>query len=76
MREEMNPEQNWKMKIFIIGGIIGALAGVGAAFLLVKRAEEEQTQPRLTTGEGVQLGLGLLGLMRLVAGIGGEKEKK
>jgi hypothetical protein len=72
----MNPKQNWKMKIFIIGGIIGALAGVGAAFLLVKRAEEEQTPPRLTAGEGVQLGLGLLGLMRLIASVGGEKEKK
>ena len=72
----MNPEQNWKTKIFIIGGIIGALAGVGAAFLLVKRAEEEQKPPRLTTGEGVQLGLGLLGLMRLIASVGGEKEKK
>ena len=72
----MNSEQNWKMKIFIIGGIIGTLVGVGAAFLLVKRAEDEQAPPRLTPGEGVQLGIGLLGLMRLIASTGGEKEKK
>jgi hypothetical protein len=76
MRKEMNPDQNWKTRIFIIGSIVGAMAGVGAAFLLVKRAEEEHTQPRLTAGEGVQLGLGLLGLMRLIASVGGEKEKK
>lgn len=72
----MNPDQNWKMRIFIIGGIVGALAGVGAAFLLVKRAEEEHTQPRLSASEGVQLGLGLMGLMRLIASVGGEKGKK
>jgi hypothetical protein len=71
---KMETDKNWKTKLFIIGGVIGALAGVGAAFILIKRAEEEQAQPRLTAGEGVQLGLGLLGLLRLVSGMGGEKK--
>jgi hypothetical protein len=70
----MDIENNAKLKIMIIGGLIGALAGVGAAFMLIKRAEAEQSQPRLTPGEGVQLGLGVLGLLRLISGMSGEKK--
>jgi hypothetical protein len=42
--------------------------------IMIKRAEAEQSQPRLTPGEGVQLGLGVLGLLRLISGMSGEKK--
>lgn len=61
-----------KRKIMIFGTIIGALAGVTSAYLLINRAEEEDEKPQLTAGEGIQVGLGLLGLMRLIAGFGKE----
>ena len=61
-----------KTKTLIMGTIIGALAGAASAYLLIKRAESENTQPKLSPGEGVQLGLGVLGLMRLIAGFGKE----
>ena len=63
----MEADQSWKIKLFVIGGIVGALVGVGAAFLIAKRAETEQKPPQLSPGEGIQLGLGVLGLMRLIA---------
>lgn len=63
----MEKNKNWKTKAFILGGVIGAAAGVLAAFILVKRAEKEEALPRLTAGEGIELGLGLLGLLRLVS---------
>ena len=59
-----------KTKTLVLGTIIGALAGAASAFLLIKRAEDENTPPKLSPGEGVQLGLGVLGLMRLIAGFG------
>lgn len=65
-------DQSTKTKTLVIGTIIGALAGAASAFLLVKRAESEDMQPKLSPGEGVQLGLGVLGLMRLIAGFGKE----
>jgi hypothetical protein len=61
-------KNNSKTKTLILGTIIGALAGAASAYLLIKRAEDEQENPALTPGEGLQLGLGLLGLMRLIAG--------
>ncbi|HEY3345912.1 MAG TPA: hypothetical protein VGJ97_13340 [Anaerolineaceae bacterium] len=63
----MENNQNWVVRTLIIGGVVGALIGVGAAYILVKRAEEVGENPQLSTGEGVQLGLGVLGLLRLIS---------
>jgi hypothetical protein len=66
-------DDNWKTKTIITGIIIGAVAGAVSAFLMIKRAESEQTQPKLSAGEGIQVGLGVLGLLRMIAGLGTEK---
>ena len=63
-------EENWKTKTIAMGVVIGAIAGAVSALLLIKRAESEHTAPKLTAGEGIQVGLGLLGLMRMIAGLG------
>ena len=63
-------DQNTKKKTIILGVVIGALTGVASAYILIKRAEDEEKNPELTPGEGIQLGLGVLGLLRLIAGHG------
>jgi len=62
-----------KTKTMVLGTIIGAFAGAVSAYLLINRAEEENENPQFTAGEGLQVGLGLLGLMRLIAGFGKEQ---
>ena len=66
----MDENQNWKTQTLIAGAVIGALAGVGAAYMLVKRAEDNDEQPQLSAREGVSLGLMVLGLLRQVAQLG------
>jgi hypothetical protein len=65
-------DKGWKTKTVILGTIIGALAGAASGYMLVKRAEAEEKKPKLTAGEGVQLGLSVLGVMRLIAGFGSD----
>jgi hypothetical protein len=66
----MDEETGWKNKVLILGGVIGGLAGVGAAYLLVQRAEREGTELQLGTGEGIRLGLLVLGMLRQVSRLG------
>jgi hypothetical protein len=61
---------NWKRNILILGGILGALTGFGAAYILIQRAEQNNVRPSLTPGEGVKIGLGVLGLLRLISDSG------
>lgn len=66
----MDETNNWKTRTLMIGAIIGTLAGLTAAYLFIKRAEEQDKPPRLAAGDGVKLGLGVLGLLRLISDFG------
>ncbi len=61
---------NWKFKVMAIGAVVGALTGLGAAYILIQRAEQQESRPKLTPGEGVKLGMGVLGLLRLISDFG------
>jgi hypothetical protein len=67
---ELASEKTRKWKTLTIGAVIGALAGIAAAYLLVKRAENEGGTPKLSAGEGVKLGALVLGLLRQVSQLG------
>ena len=69
-----NP-QDWKTKVLFVGGMVGAVLGLGAAYLLIQKAERENRPLSLGTGEGIKLGLLALGALRQVAQLGsGEKD--
>ena len=57
--------------VLLAGGVIGALAGVGAAYMLLQardaqRRTAEEDLPLLSSGSAVKLGLLLLGLFRQI----------
>jgi hypothetical protein len=70
----MNGDQAWKPKALAIGALVGALTGMAGAYLLVRRAEASGTRPQLDPGEGLRIGLLLMGLLRQVALLGDGKD--
>lgn len=68
-------EDNWKPRLLIIGAVIGALTGIGAAYLLAQRAERQGIKPKLSSKEGLSLSLLVFGLLRQVSLLGGGDEK-
>jgi gas vesicle protein len=61
---------NWKTKTLVIGAVVGVALGLAAAFIFIQRSEQENTTPQLTAGDGVKVGLGLLGVLRTISDLG------
>ena len=59
-----------KVKTLIIGTVAGAALGLAGAFLLTRRAQETGTEIAVSTGDGVRLGVMIVGLLRAVAALG------
>lgn len=59
-----------KIRTMLIGTIIGAAVGAGAAYLMLQHADELQDAPKITANQGIQVGLGLLGVLKLISGFG------
>ena len=66
----MTEESNWKARTIIVGIIAGALTGLGAALVLIQRAEQEGEAVQLGTSDGLKVGIGVLGLLRQIGQIG------
>jgi hypothetical protein len=65
--------ESWKTKTLIIGAVLGAISGAIAALVIIQRSEENKQEPHITAGDGVKVGLGVLGVLRLLSDIGGPK---
>ncbi len=63
-------DDSWKRNALIIGAVIGALVGLGAAYLMIQNAERQGSQINVTAGDGVKLGITVMGLLRQVAALG------
>ena len=68
-------DTNWEGPVLAIGAVVGALTGLGAAYLLVVRAKKREERPSLNAIEGIKLGLLVFGLLRQVSLLGSGDEK-
>ena len=59
-----------KSKTLFTGALVGAIIGLFAAILLNRRAEKNERETALTTGEGLKLGVLIFGLLRAIASLG------
>jgi hypothetical protein len=60
---------NNKNKTLIVGALLGAVTGLLAAFVLQRQAEKKGTEITISTGEGLRLGLLVMGLLRSIASL-------
>jgi hypothetical protein len=60
-------------RILVFGALIGAFTGLVAAMILQRRAEKTGTEISLSTGEGIQLGVMVMGLLRAISSLGDDK---
>ena len=59
-----------KSRIIFFGALIGAVTGLVAALLLTSRAEKNERETAITSGEGLKLGVLVFGLLRAIASLG------
>ena len=67
---------NQRNKVLLIGALAGAATGLVAAMMLQRRAERSGSEISLSTGEGIQLGMMILGLVRSIATLADKEDRR
>ncbi len=67
---------NSRTQTILIGTLLGAATGLVAALMWNRRAAQEGGSTAITAGEGVKLGVMILGLLRAISSLGEEDKKK
>jgi gas vesicle protein len=62
-----------KSRTLFLGALIGAATGLVAAMLLNRRAEKNESETAITAGEGLKLGVMVLGLLRAIGSLADDK---
>ena len=63
-------------RVLLFGALIGAATGLVAALMLQRRAERTGTEISLSAGEGIQLGVMVMGLLRAVAALADTEDNR
>lgn len=67
---------DWKTKAYLLGAALGAVVGLGAAYLYVSSTDEQGEPPQLRPQEAVGIGLAVIAALRQIANLhAGDKKK-
>ncbi len=72
---------NLRTRVMIIGGVVGALLGVGAAQLYLRSTpievseEGQERLPAIQPGRAIAVGLGVLTVLKQITGLGQSQER-
>lgn len=74
IKDIIQSDETWTRQILVLGLVIGALTGLGGAYLLIQRSRKKDEHPSLSSKEGLRLGLLIFGLLRQVATLGDDEK--
>ena len=63
-------------RVLLFGALIGAATGLVAALMLQRRAEQTGQEISLSAGDGIQLGVLVMGLLRAVAALADREDPR
>lgn len=64
-------DENWPLRVMVVGGALGALLGVTTSWLLIRTARETRGgPPSISTGDAIRVGITTIGLIRAIAALG------
>jgi hypothetical protein len=72
---------NLRTRVMIIGGVVGALLGVSAAYLYLRSVPVEVDEggqerlPSIQPGKALTVGLGVLTVLKHITGLGQSQER-
>ena len=72
------PQNDWKPRVYLSGGLFGLLVGLMAAYFYARASEESTPEKpaRIKTMDALKLGVSLLALLRQVTDLGADNGKK
>lgn len=66
---------DWRTKSLLLGGALGALLGIIAAYVYVNATDKADKTPEIRPAEAVAVGLAILGVLRQIAGLPEAKKR-
>ena len=62
----MSQNPNWKTNTLLIGGALGLVSGLAAAYLIIRNTDETSEPLKLTSGDGAKIGMGVVTLLKMI----------
>ncbi len=66
---ETTGQQTWKTKALMVGAVVGLCVGVAATYIYIQNKDEDGAGT-ISAGEGVKLGVLVLGLLKSISTLG------